>query len=219
MKRSFKDDFWLYNKPFTITACLALLFNLIWILIQGKADSFLTINGLITQNWWTFFRFYTHIGEGWSLVVLCLILTFVKYRYALAGLISFALGSSISALLKHTLFSGMLRPVAFFSDLGIDIQTFVGVELHKYNTFPSGHAITVFSVFSLLAIITKPNWGYLWAFMALLGIYSRVVLSLHFITDITAGAMIGWLSTLFAWRMVQSFERNKLEGQWTFKKK
>jgi membrane-associated phospholipid phosphatase len=101
--------------------------------------------------------------------------------------------------------------------LGTTIKTFSGVELHHYNTFPSGHSITVFSIFSFLALITRPGWGYLWALMAVLGIYSRVVVGLHFVTDITAGAIIGWLSTWFAWRAAWSFKYQGLNGHWKFR--
>jgi membrane-associated phospholipid phosphatase len=213
MENATSNQFWIFKKPFSVIAGAALLLNFFWILVEGKAGSFLQINALVSEPVWQFFRFYTMLGEGWSLLVVCVALVFVKYRYALAGLISFAVGSALSSILKHTLFSGMLRPLAYFGELDMAIQTFSGVELHHYNTFPSGHSITVFSMFSLLAIITKSQWGYLWAILAILGIFSRVAICLHFVPDITAGALIGWLSTWFAWSMAVSFKKPALDGR------
>ncbi len=64
--------------------------------------------------------------------------------------------------------------------------------MHGMNSFPSGHTITAFAIFIILALIVKKN--YLKVFfttIAILAGFSRVYLSQHFLEDIFSGALIG----------------------------
>lgn len=59
-------------------------------------------------------------------------------------------------------------------------------------SFPSGHAIIVFSV---LPLINKefPKLKYMWIIFAVLVASSRVYLGLHFLSDVVVGGLIGYL--------------------------
>ena len=59
-------------------------------------------------------------------------------------------------------------------------------------SFPSGHAIIVFSV---LPLLNKefPKLKYMWIIFAVLVAFSRVYLGLHFLSDVIVGGLIGYL--------------------------
>ena len=59
-------------------------------------------------------------------------------------------------------------------------------------SFPSGHAIIVFSV---LPLLNKefPKLKYMWIIFAVLVASSRVYLGLHFLSDVVVGGLIGYL--------------------------
>ncbi|WP_345978599.1 phosphatase PAP2 family protein [Sulfurimonas sp. HSL3-2] len=65
-----------------------------------------------------------------------------------------------------------------------------------YTSFPSGHTTTIFAVFTYLCILF-PKYIYLWLSVAVVFASGRLMDSDHFLSDITAGAMLGTLSTLF----------------------
>ncbi len=65
-----------------------------------------------------------------------------------------------------------------------------------YTSFPSGHSTTLFTAATYLSILF-PKYIYLWFGMAVLFVSGRLMDSDHFLSDITAGAMLGILSTLF----------------------
>ncbi|WP_345991460.1 phosphatase PAP2 family protein [Sulfurimonas sp. HSL-1716] len=65
-----------------------------------------------------------------------------------------------------------------------------------YTSFPSGHSTTVFAVFTYL-ILLFPRYLYLWLGISVILVSGRIMDSDHFLSDITAGALLGTLSTLF----------------------
>jgi|GEM_PF-225742 len=65
-----------------------------------------------------------------------------------------------------------------------------------YSSFPSGHTITVFAVFTYLCVLF-PRYLYLWVSIAIIIASSRILANDHFISDILAGMMVGVISTLF----------------------
>ena len=58
------------------------------------------------------------------------------------------------------------------------------------NSFPSGHAAVAFAFFGALAL-SRPRWR-VWSFaVAGLVAVSRILLNLHFLSDVIAGALLG----------------------------
>lgn len=115
-----------------------------------------------------------------------------KRRWVLPLWLSGAFSVVISYLLKNSI--GRLRP---FQNGVIDaIQ--VGIYFMKDNymtwntSFPSFQAMFVFSA---LPVLDKefPKLKYVWLVFALLVAFSRVYFGLHYLSDVLAGALIGYL--------------------------
>ncbi len=59
---------------------------------------------------------------------------------------------------------------------------------------PSGHSTTGFAVaFSLMVLFPRARWPLL-AFAGMIGL-SRIMVNAHFLSDVVAGAAVGWITT------------------------
>ncbi len=122
---------------------------------------------------------------------LILILLFIKIRWALYELFAALMTLIFVFITKQLLFKGVPRPTKYFENTET-LHLVEGVKMHGMNSFPSGHTITAFAIFIILALIVKKN--YLKVFfttIAILAGFSRVYLSQHFLEDIFSGALIG----------------------------
>ncbi len=140
-----------------------------------------------------FFRIWTYGGDGVLFAVVAVWLLFTKRNYGYIYLVIGMVQLSISFTMKQILFAGSPRPKVFFE--GEKVLTFVeGVDVLSYNSFPSGHTITAFSIACFLALMLQNNrWSTLLAVGAILVGISRVYLVQHFLIDIIAGSLIGVL--------------------------
>jgi len=109
---------------------------------------------------------------------------------ALALVVSFVLGSVVLHTIK--IFLGRRRPRDDFEH-GLYGFRFFTWEL-QYNSFPSGHAMTIFAMATLLTAII-PALGALWFAVAIYLGLTRAFLTAHFLSDVAIGAGIGILAT------------------------
>lgn len=155
------------------------------------------------------FKWLTFFGDGVFFGIVGLMLLFVKYRFAIA---TAALGLSVMlvSFVSKSLFA-LDRPLPYFQKTGMaDQLTFVaGVDVHTGATsFPSGHTMTAFALYGLLAfMLTRRKWmGLLLSLLAVGAGLSRVYLVQHFLQDIYLGSLIGlglavlWYAILAGWR-------------------
>ncbi len=109
---------------------------------------------------------------------------------ALAFLISLAIGSAILHTMKTVL--GRRRPR---DELELGLYGFKPFGLNfRYDSFPSGHALTIFCVAVVLAG-TLPALAFLWFAIALYLALTRALLNAHFLSDVLVGAAIGLITT------------------------
>lgn len=133
-----------------------------------------------------FFAIISWLGDGkfWYALILVLPLLYgsamltVSGRMALVGLV----GLLVYKLIKSS--TERLRP--FMVDDRIQLGT---APLDKYS-FPSGHTLHA-TAFSIVSVYYLPELFWLVAPFAFLVAMSRVVLGLHYPTDVLAGAVIG----------------------------
>jgi len=133
-----------------------------------------------------FFAVISWLGDGkfWYALMLVLPMVYgtsvleVSGRMALVGLV----GLLVYKLIKSS--TERLRP--FMVDDRIQLGT---APLDKYS-FPSGHTLHA-TAFSIVVVYYLPELSWLVAPFAFLVAMSRVVLGLHYPTDVLAGAIIG----------------------------
>lgn len=139
----------------------------------------------------TFFKYFTHVGDGVFIILLSILLLFYRKGYSFLIVSSYAITSLIIQFIKRGLFYGSPRPLRFF-EFSYYLHYVEGVEMADINSFPSGHSATAFTLFICLAALTKNKmWQFMYFLLAILVAYSRMYLSQHFLIDVYAGSMIG----------------------------
>ncbi len=183
------------NSIFLIPYLIFIILGMGLLLANSKADTHLEFNTFHTAFFDVFFYYITFLGDGFMPLLVVIILLAVKYRYAFIVAVSNIIASSITQLLKHTLFADVVRPKKFFEGIH-DLYLVPGVDNYLYNSFPSGHSTCAFALyFALSIIVEKKIFKFLFFITALLVGVSRVYLSQHFFEDIYAGSIIGVLTT------------------------
>jgi undecaprenyl-diphosphatase len=132
------------------------------------------------------FRVASRLGDGvvWYLLIVLLPLLYgaPALRPAIVMALTGALGVALYTLLKRV----FVRERPFITHAAIDLR---GAPLDRYS-FPSGHTLHAVS-FAWQATAHFPELG--WVLVPLAGLIaaSRVVLGLHYPSDVLAGAAIG----------------------------
>ena len=109
-------------------------------------------------------------------------------------LLNFLTSTLLTQLPKNYIWPNVNRPIA--SGIPVTkIHTVPGVEVHTYNSFPSGHTATAFIIFFLTAYFF-PSKKVLWigAAYAIACAYSRIYLGQHFPIDVAGGIITAILS-------------------------
>lgn len=171
------------------------IFLLFFIWIFPKGQEFLMLQEIHNEVLDSFFKMITFLGD-WPAYLLALFYLYPKFK--IKGLLivcSLSILVPISSHLSKTYFKHP-RPSLFFKNNSEfqDVHKIEGVKLHEgLTSFPSGHTLSAFSVFSLLAFYTKKKWmkTLLFLMAAILVGISRVYLLQHFVEDIMMGAFMG----------------------------
>ena len=190
----FKNNFWLFF-PYL----LLLLVCGYFLLSFSKADIHIWINQHNSPFADTFFKYASSMGEGWVIAPVCIVLLFIRFRYALMAIASSILAPLLTQFLKRVVWPDSPRPKIFFQSI-YDLHFVEGVHLHSSHSFPSGHTTGAFALFMVLALISKkPFWKVLFLLLACLTAYSRMYLSQHFLIDVSVGSLVGSLTALFCY--------------------
>jgi undecaprenyl-diphosphatase len=134
----------------------------------------------------SFFGAVSRVGDGplWYGLMIAVALFDRANGWHIALLM--AMTSAIGAALYKLLKTRLVRERPFISHAGILCGT---TPLDRYS-FPSGHTLHAVS-FTTLAVHDFPELGWLLVPFAALIAASRVVLGLHYPSDVAAGALIG----------------------------
>jgi membrane-associated phospholipid phosphatase len=194
-------------RPFLLLFVVFLIIGA-WLLASfTKGELLLAVNshwsaaGDLLMPWWT------NWGDGATHIVI--IVGLIAYawwrglgpvRWGWLAFLAFALPSLVSQVLKSEFFNREPRPVTYFNATPSVLHHVPGVDLWTYNSFPSGHTITAFSIALTLLYLTRPGriWSYMLFAWALSVGYSRMYLAEHFFKDVYGGAIIGVACTLLA---------------------
>ena len=112
---------------------------------------------------------------------------------------------------KKIFFSDMVRPANVFSDI-YELYLVPGVNIHHFNSFPSGHTASAVGIFFMPSLMTKnKSLQFLFFLIALLTAYSRVYLSQHFLVDIYFGSLISTIICLLMFYWGMKWRNSKLD--------
>ncbi len=140
-----------------------------------------------------FSRGISHLGDGVYYLLLGIVLIYIEpaqgKAFFLTGLAAFAMELPAYAILKNAIKRSRPEDV---------IQEFVAyiIPSDKFS-FPSGHTAAAFVMATLVGYFypTYATWAFILA--VLIG-FSRVILGVHFISDILAGAVFGTVVAMTA---------------------
>lgn len=153
---------------------------------------FLNINGATFFD--QFFKWATWGAEGWVWIpYLIVVVAWLKKDVKLIVL-NFLLSTLFTQIPKHFIWDKISRPIA--SGIPLDeIHTVPGVVMHSWNSFPSGHTATAFTLCLLTVYLFPTKWTFaIGVIYAIICGYSRVYLGQHFPIDIGGGMFVAVLS-------------------------
>ena len=194
------------KKTFIYTGIFVLL--LLILLLFPFLDNFLSLQAAGLQN--NFLNpimfWLSNIGSG---IVVFFIITALflyeerKRRWIIPLWLSFLVSSIIVFALKFLIMRE--RPFELLS-----LHTFKEFALWN-SSFPSWHAAMAFAA---LPIIDKefPKIYLFWVIFALLIVFSRIYFGYHFVSDVIAGALIGYFSGFVFLKLWKRQKKRKTNG-------
>lgn len=191
---------------FTLPVLLTLAAGLVAACHLPYGDEILAFNGLRYEPLNSVFRFATYLGEAYAYVAAGLALILLrKYRYAALVALTGLVMLPLSYVLKDQF--GIMRPLTWFSqaERWHEVVTVPGVTLASGHTsFPSGHTMSAFALYSLLALMLgwrHRRWGLAFALGAVAVGVSRIFLVQHYLVDVLGGAVMGLVLGWLVWQI------------------
>lgn len=195
-------------RTFLVPYSALLLITGIWIAITGRDRLFLILNDIYHPLADDVFRWITHLGDGWLYFILIILFLFISKRWFVHAASAFLFSFLASRIGKDLIFEGMHRPKKYFEGTDTVIRTIEGLKIHDYDTFPSGHTVTAFSMFLILSLFfKKTGFALFFLVLAVLAGYSRIYLSQHFPNDVFFGSLIGVVVTLLTYTQVENYRK------------
>jgi undecaprenyl-diphosphatase len=145
----------------------------------------------------------TRLGDGWLWVATAALLLLSGSRGLQvlgAGVVAAAVANTLLVLVKRRV--RRPRPCEIAKAMSFDVQPLAWFPSDRFS-FPSGHALNSFAIGSVVAL----SFPFLVAPVAAVAASvaaSRVVLGLHWLSDVLAGALVGLLIGTGVWLLLLS---------------
>jgi membrane-associated phospholipid phosphatase len=189
------------SKFFTSAIALSILIAIVLYFASisvGRVTVFLWLNKDLGKTADTFFNFCSYMAEGWIWIPYFIIVFGWFKKDAVFILLNFLISTLLTQIPKNFIWDKISRPMAS----GIphsQIHTVKGVEMHLWNSFPSGHTATAFTLFFLTVyLFPKKSVLILTAIYAIACGYSRVYLGQHFPLDVAGGITVAIITILLS---------------------
>ena len=135
-----------------------------------------------------FFRVVSWLGDGWIWYALIAALPLVYGFVGIEASLHLAATGALSAVLYKLIKEHAVRERPYITHSAIECAS---APLDRYS-FPSGHTLHAVC-FTLMLCTYFPEWTAAFVTFAALIALSRVVLGLHYPTDVAAGGALGGL--------------------------
>jgi membrane-associated phospholipid phosphatase len=156
-----------------------------------------------------FFKWATWGAEGWVWIpYFAIVFGWFKKDFKLI-ILNFLLSTLLTQIPKRFIWDTISRPIA--SGIPLDeIHTVPGVVMHSWNSFPSGHTATAFTLFLLTIYLFPTKWVFaIGAIFAMICAYSRVYLGQHFPMDLGGGILVAVMSVQLSIMIHQKISNSK----------
>ena len=163
-------------------------------MVWGKNEAFLYLNanlGLLADK---IFEYSSYLAEGWIWIPYFIVLVGFYKKDTAFILMNFLVSTLLTQFTKNFIFGTAMRPMASGLD-ATQIHTVPGVEIHTFNSFPSGHTATAFTLFILTTYLFPNKYALsIGIVYALVCGYSRIYLAQHFPLDLAGGILVALLT-------------------------
>jgi len=197
MKSILKNNF-CFIYPYIIF----LIIGLVILLTTKKGDVLLFINSYHNEYLDFYFKYITNLGEGYYFAIIIIIMGLYRIKYFIQGLVLF-ISTGLTAQILKQIFDDP-RPISYFSD-SVILNLVDGVSVHSWNSFPSGHSTSAFTIFLFFSFLVKNQIvKFIFIIIALNVAISRVYLVQHFFIDIYFGSIIGTIMTILIYNYLEN---------------
>lgn len=166
--------------------------------LYSRETVFLLLNTDLGQVGDIAFYYISYLAEGWIWIPYFMILFGWYKKEAIFILLNFLISTLLTQIPKQFIWDNVSRPMA--SEIPQDqIHRVQGVQMHLWNSFPSGHTATAFTIF-LVTVFYFPKKEILTfgAIYAMSCGYARVYLGQHFPLDVAGGIMVAILTLILS---------------------
>jgi membrane-associated phospholipid phosphatase len=177
----------------------------------GRISVFLFLNtdgGVLMDQ---FFKWATWGAEGWVWIPYLSVVVILFKKDTKLIVLNFLLSTLLTQIPKQLIWDTISRPIASGMPLN-EIHTVPGVVMHAYNSFPSGHTATAFTLFLLTIYLFPTKWVFaIGAIFAMICAYSRVYLGQHFPMDLGGGIIVAVMSVQLSIVIHQKISTRKIK--------
>lgn len=147
------------------------------------------------------FRFVSRLGDGviWYVLIalMPLIMGVERLREGLVASTHMLCAAAVGLATYKVLKNKLVRERPFISLEAIECAM---PPLDRYS-FPSGHTLHAV-LFTSIALVYAPSLAAILIPFTILVALSRVVLGLHYPSDVLVGALIGWIVARLSWLFI-----------------
>lgn len=142
------------------------------------------------------FDSFSYLAEGWQWIPYYMIVFVIYKKDGVFILLNFFISTLLTQIPKNFIWDNISRPMG--SSIPKDqIHTVPGVDMHMWNSFPSGHTATAFTLFLVTVYFFPKKWVFIMgAIYAIACGYSRIYLAQHFPLDVAGGIMVAIITVL-----------------------